>query len=60
MADQVENLGDDELDEMAVVVDIPLEDLLRSDERPLTRALQRVLRATDRSEGNYAAFGNAP
>jgi len=46
--------------DLADVGAMPLDQLLRSDDTPLTNSLRQLLAAMDRLEEPMAAFGNVP
>jgi hypothetical protein len=61
MVDQGADPVDDTVDEgLPEVGGVPFVELLRPNETALDRAVRRVIAQTAESEGNYAAFGNAP
>jgi len=60
MTDRVTAFGD-EADQVRMDVgQLPLDQLLSSDDSALTAMVQRVLDDIDRPGEHYAAFGNAP
>jgi FXSXX-COOH protein len=58
MTDRVTPLGDDADQVRMNVMDLPLDQLLRSDDSVLAAMVQRVLVDVDGSGENYAAFGS--